>query len=534
VIASVLGGVGLFLLGMALMTDGLQHAAGDSLRNALRRSTRSRWSAVLTGAVGTAVVQSSSATTLATLGFVAAGLLPFTAAIGVVFGANFGTTITAWIVGGIGLKLSMNAFALPMVGVGALIKIFTRGRRASLGTALAGFGLIFVGIDFLQLGMQGIADAVPIPTGVGGLGGTLLLVIAGLIMTVVMQSSTAAVATTLAAVHSGTIGIDQAAAMAVGQNVGTTVTAAIASLGGSAAVRRIALAHFTFNVGTGLVALLLLAPFSYLAATRPLAGEPALALAGFHSAFNLLGIAIFLPFTDRLAEWLERAVPERGDELTRRLRTGIGAPTSAVLEAARRTASEIAREALAAATAMLSLDEDAFVRRSSAIERALDTTRERLAGIRSDPQAPDEYRAHVSVLHALDHLYRLHEALGEQHQVKTCKRHREVGKKAEQLARSFSEVIASESEALDHLAASSQAVAEARRAERPLILEHTARGALDPKEAERVLDALRWVDRIGYHAWRAFDHLERADRPLPEPPPESEGVRGDESYELLP
>ena len=248
-VGTLLGGIGLFLLGMLMLTDGLQALAGDRLRSALRRYTRTRPSAILTGAAVTAVVQSSSATTLAVIGFVGAGLLSFRQALGVVFGANLGTTTTAWLVAGVGLKVSVSAFALPLVGVGSLGKLFGSGRIVPVGTAVAGFGLVFVGIDVLQSGMQGLTSRFD-PARFTDLGvlGYALLVAVGALMTVVMQSSSAAVTTTLAAIAAGSINLEHAAALVIGQNVGTTVTASVAAIGGSAAARRTAVAHVAFNL----------------------------------------------------------------------------------------------------------------------------------------------------------------------------------------------------------------------------------------------------------------------------------------------
>lgn len=156
-LALLLGGIGLFLLGMTLLTDGLKVLAGDALRRVLARFTGGPTRAMLSGAALTALIQSSSATTLATIGFVSAGLLTFQQAVGLVFGANLGTTSTAWLVSLLGLKLSVSAVALPLVGVGALARLLARDRWAAAGTALSGFGLVFVGIDTLQAGMADLA-----------------------------------------------------------------------------------------------------------------------------------------------------------------------------------------------------------------------------------------------------------------------------------------------------------------------------------------------------------------------------------------
>ena len=193
VLSGVIGGIGLFLLGMILMTDGLKSLAGDALRSILIRYTANRYSACAAGAGITAIVQSSSATTVATIGFVSAGLLPFQNAVGVIIGAALGPTSTGWIVSLLGLKLSVGKIMLPFIGFGALARLMTRGKPAQIGTVVAGFGVIFVGIDTLQGGMEGLSQQFdPSSWPQATIAGRALLVLIGIAMTVVMQSSSAA------------------------------------------------------------------------------------------------------------------------------------------------------------------------------------------------------------------------------------------------------------------------------------------------------------------------------------------------------
>ncbi len=502
-IGHLLGGLGLFLLGMGLLSDGLQTAAGDALRGFLRRYTRSRAGGLFFGAAVTALVQSSSATTLAVVGFVGAGLLPFEQAICVIFGANVGTTATAWIVATVGLKVNMASFALPIVGTGAVVKLFTRGKRSAIGSALAGFGLVFVGIDVLQTGMAQYASQIdPRALAVGGIGGRLALVGVGAIMTVVMQSSSAAVATTLTAIHSGAITMDHAAALVVGQNMGTTVTAVIAAVGGSAPARRVAAAHCVFNLGTGLIAVALLPWFVALVAHYVGARDASVALSGFHTAFNLLGVLVFVPLTGPLARELERRIPERGAALTARLsRAGVAVPGVAV-EAAHSTVADLADVTTRLAARLLrgERDDRADDTLRDTIRDALRATREHLQSVRSDPAAPDIYRRHVSVLHATDHLQRLVEAVAEAANAARAAETTEVHALGSAVA-----------ESLGHGDASRRVAAQRRR-ERASILERTARGEMGPNEAEARLEALRWIDRVAYHAWRARHHLSMSDQ----------------------
>lgn len=539
-LGTLLGGVGLFLLGMLLLTEGLQALAGDGLRSALRRYTRTRWSAIGTGAAVTALVQSSSATTLAVIGFVGAGLLTFRQSLGIVFGANLGTTTTAWIVAGIGLKVQMNVFALPMVGLGALGRLFGRGKLVPIGTALAGFGLVFVGIDVLQLGMQGLTTRFdPARYANVGVLGYALLVLVGIVMTVIMQSSSAAVATTLAAIAAGSITLDHAAALVIGQNVGTTVTAVVGSLGGSAAAKRTALAHVAFNLLTAVVALLLLPLFVWLVRSATEELDAALQLAAFHTAFNLLGLLIFAPLGEPLARFIERRVPERGEALTRHLAVGQTSQPAVLLEAARLTLRDITLEAAAAARELVSAGATRDVTaRTEAVGMALGAVRERLTSIQSDPVAAHERRQHVAVLHAVDHLHRLVEAFAETRNARRALESEECADATERLRRCLDDLtawLASPGAPEPELEAASREIAQLRRDARPSLLTRTAEGALSPAAAESLLEALRWVDRLAYHFWRTSHHLDVMDHEVPAAPPpapESRGRRAEESHDM--
>src|SRR6478609_5994593 len=215
---SILGGVVLFLLGMTVMTDGLKALAGSSLRTVLARAAATPMRGALWGAIATLIVQSSSATTMTTIGLVSAGVLTFAQGLALVLGANVGTTGTGWLVALIGVRVSLTAAALPMIFVGALIKLLGRGRVSAAGAALAGFALVLFGLTTLQQGMGGLAETLhpadlPAVSGAGwwsSTWGVLFLVGLGLAMTAVMQSSTAAIAVTLSAHFAGAVGLDQA------------------------------------------------------------------------------------------------------------------------------------------------------------------------------------------------------------------------------------------------------------------------------------------------------------------------------------
>jgi len=222
-IGQLIGGVGLFLLGMMLMTDGLKVAAGQSLKQLLERGTGTAVHGLLSGALLTALVQSSSAVTVAAIGFVNAGMLTLERSVWVVFGSNIGTTMTGWLVALVGFKIKIALFALPAIGVGMVLKL-TGGdtRRGAVGLALAGFGLFFVGVSVLKDAFEGVAQTIDI-SGLyaEGLAGVLIFVGIGFLMTLLTQSSSAALSIALAAAAGNLVALEPAAAMVIGANIGT-------------------------------------------------------------------------------------------------------------------------------------------------------------------------------------------------------------------------------------------------------------------------------------------------------------------------
>jgi phosphate:Na+ symporter len=515
----VAGGIGLFLLGMMLLTDGLRSAAADSLRFVLTRLTRNRVTAATSGAAVTAVVQSSTATTVATIGFVSAGLLTFESALAVIVGANVGTTSTGWLVSLVGLKIQASVFALPLVAVGAVLRLVGRERMRHAGLAIAGFGLIFVGIDVLQAGMSAFAARVDLSwVQSESVYDRLLLLGVGAVMTVVMQSSSAAMATTATMLHTGTISLPMAAAIVIGQNVGTTLTAVVAGVGGATPARRTAVAHVLFNVLTGAVAFLFLPVVPAAAAAAGLAGEPAVALAAFHTLFNLLGLLLVLPLLGPFAALIRRAVPERGDSLDRHLDDSVTAIPMVAVEVARRTtlaASAVSLRAAWSQIAPVSVPRTELVPEA---QGALTHTRRFLAAVRTS-DGEDTYRRHLAVLHAIDHSERLAEAALEVRHRGAMLLDPEIRDAAARLSAPLFDAglwCAAESEVGTHprwrpplelLETTSRDLAERRRVYRATVLEQTARGVHTPDEAIDRLEAINWVDRLGYHAWRAVHHL---------------------------
>ncbi len=323
VIVPLMGGIGLFLLGMSLMTDSLKAIAGEALRQWLVRFTNSPMKAVLSGIGLTVVVQSSTATTLATIGFVSAGVLSFSHAIGVIIGANIGTTSTGWMVALLGLKFSISSFALPLIGIGALLKLLGKEKVAFIGLTVAGFGLLFFGIQLLQDAMSGVAELIDLsrwaePT----LLMRLFLVLIGVLMTIVLQSSSAAITTTLAALSTQTINLEQTLALVIGQNIGTVATAVLAAIGATTSAKRTAAVHVIFNIVTAIFAFILLSPafvwaYNHIEGIHQLGAV--LLVAAFHTSFSLLGACIFMPLLPKFEQLIIRLLPEKEHSTTRYL-----------------------------------------------------------------------------------------------------------------------------------------------------------------------------------------------------------------------
>lgn len=311
-LGSLVGGLGLFLLGMHIMTPGLRNAAGHALPRMLHGWTRTPLRGVATGALITSLVQSSSAVTVATVGFVNAGLISISQASMVVYGANVGTTMTSWLVALLGFKVNLKLLALPLVGIGMLLRMGGgESRRTGFGEALAGFALFFLGIDVLvgTFGQIGEDMQLEVLTN-SGLVPAVAAVAIGFAMTALTQSSSAATAVTLTATAGGLVSVDNAAAMVIGANLGTTSTAVLAALAATPNARRVASVHVLFNLVTGIVALALLPALLFvlrhgyeLTGSEP---APATLLAMFHTVFNVLGVVIMLPLTGPMLKILAR------------------------------------------------------------------------------------------------------------------------------------------------------------------------------------------------------------------------------------
>ena len=533
----VLGGLGLFLLGMVVMTGGLKSLAGDAFRRALARFTKSPLSGAVTGSIVTAVIQSSSVTTVTAVGFVGAGLLSFSQALGIIFGANIGTTATGWFVAILGFKLQIGEVALPLILVGVLMHLFMMRRASAAGLALAGFGLIFVGISSLQQGMAGL-EGIVTPTSLPSdtLGGRLLLVLIGIGMTLITQSSSAGIATAMTALHAHTITFAQAAAMVIGMDIGTTVTALMASSSGSTDARCTALAHVVYNLLTGTVAFLFLTPYMWMwnaVNPDPAHNNPEIGLVAFHTLFNVLGVSLILPITGQFAQVITGLVPERRDRFTERLDRSFYASPAIVIEAVFATLNALALVVFEGLIAILergpSADSDVTL---SEANEALKRTRDYLEPVDTSADYGILYPKHVSSLHTIDHLRRLIDRCAETDRAERARRETDLTPFGAQLRSALDEAVARFGQPKDEPSAEKlkqiwQHFDSHAERYRQALIEDSASGRLDAYATIGKLDTLRWLRRVAYHVWRIVHHLERiqidsAVQPAEDIPPHQE------------
>ena len=323
---SLLGSLALFLYGMKIMSEGLEKFAGERLRAILAAMTKNRVMGVFTGIFITALIQSSSATTVMVVSFVNAGLMSLVQSIGVIMGANIGTTVTAWIISAIGFKVNIAAFAIPLLAIGMPLIFSGNSKRKSIGEFVFGFSFLFMGLSFLQnsateLNMGEMVASMLATLPVDSFGTILLFVLVGAVVTMIVQASAATMALTLMLfdMHIPGFGFEQAAALAMGQNIGTTITAFMASLTANTQARRAALAHMFFNV-FGVVAVLCVfypacdAVRWFVTDVLHIKSNDLFLLSAFHTAFNVLNTLILIWFVKQIERFVCRVLPEKGTD----------------------------------------------------------------------------------------------------------------------------------------------------------------------------------------------------------------------------
>ena len=516
-IIQALGGLGLFLLGMIIMTDNLRDLAGDAMRKLLLRFTHTPLSGAVTGTISTAILQSSSATTVAAVGLVGAGLMGFAEALGIIFGANIGTTITGWFVVLLGFKLQIGSVLMPLILVGALLRLFAKDRWGSIGMAIAGFGLIFVGIYLIQQGMVDVQKLVrPENFPSDTFGGRIQLLVLGIFFSAVTQSSSAGVAVTLSALYAGAINFPQAAAIVIGMDVGTTVTAAVATIGGTVGSRRTGFSHVIYNCFTGVGALFLITPYVLLwqwLGPDILKNHAEVVLIAFHTAFNTLGVMIVLPFSHQFARMMERLIPETEPAYTRGLDKVLLQDSSLALPAAKTALKYEAVALLKHVVFLLSNSTKGYEVNLLELKYELINTGTYIDHI-DLVDKKDEHRDHfINIFHAMDHIQRLHDRCYEDaDRVVTLKRLGATQQDRDKIATVFLEII-NDLENDDGLAAAERANAIAAHIEdrvetlRHTIMENVADNHISVENGTISLDAVRWLKRVSAHVARLTHHL---------------------------
>ena len=321
---TLIGALGMFLFGMNMMSESLQKVAGNKMRLILSSMTKNRFVGVLSGIIITSIIQSSSATTVLIVSFVNAGLLTLGESISVIMGANIGTTVTAWIVSLIGFKFSIAEIAIPLIGLAMPFVFSKKDKRKTIGQLIIGFSLLFLGLEYLKNGVPDIKSHPEILTFLQdytnmGFLSILLLLFVGTLLTIIVQSSSATMAITLVMISQGWISFEIGAAMVLGENIGTTITANIAAITANINSKRAALSHTLFNVFGVIWVLILFYPFTkmvgYIVNFDPETHDNALyALSMFHTLFNLCNTIIMVFFIKTLEKIVCKIIPDKNTD----------------------------------------------------------------------------------------------------------------------------------------------------------------------------------------------------------------------------
>lgn len=317
---TIAAGIAILLFGMVLLEEGFKAFTKGPLQNILKKATNKLYKSISVGAFVTAIIQSSSLVSVIAISFISAGLISLYGGIGLIFGANIGTTATAWLVATFGLKIKISALAMPMLIFGILFSFQKKPTLKGLGNVLAGLGFFFLGIYYMKEGFDVFKEYVDLSQyAVSGFVGVLIYTGLGIMITTILQSSSATLALILTALSAGQIEYENALALAIGANVGTTITAVLGSLGANIAGKRLAGAHFVFNVLTGIVALAFIYPLATLVNRVAEfinigATDYTLKLAVFHTIFNIVGVIIMLPFIKLLERGLLKFFKDSKDK----------------------------------------------------------------------------------------------------------------------------------------------------------------------------------------------------------------------------
>jgi phosphate:Na+ symporter len=518
-IIQAFGGLGLFLLGLIIMMDALRALAGDAVRTAIVRFTNSPLSGAITGAIATAILRSSSTITVTAVGFVGAGLIGFSESLGIIFGANFGTTLTGWIVVLLGFKLQLETIMQLLLLFGALLRLLAKNRLAASGYALAGFSLVFIGIAMMQQGMNGFEELVtpeqlPADTFIG----RLQLVTFGGVFTLLTQSSSAGVAMALTAIFSGAINFEQAAALVIGMDVGTTITAAIATIGQSREARRTGFSHVIYNVITAILALLLITPFTLLIDTvlpSMLQNNPEISLVAFHSSFNMLGLLIVLPFTHKFASLMIWLIPEKIKLYTNSLDKLLLDEPNMALTAVQ---NSVRMETIALLTHINAILGDKSSKKTDILQlqQALNKTHSYIDQIELQNESGAQWERLVAMIHMLDHMQRLHERCEEEEdRAITLRDSKQFVDEKNIMIQGISSMMeamnANDLQTMLMLSNKTKRLLYKQiKPYRKIIVEQIARGELDVIVGTDYLEGIRWLKRVSWHLIRISLHYKQA------------------------
>ncbi|MEP2715115.1 Na/Pi symporter [Pseudophaeobacter sp.] len=513
----VCGGIGMFLMGMKAMTGALREAAGTGLQTILTRFTTTPFLGVLTGGLTTAAIQSSSATTVMTVGFVGAGLLTMPQALGVIFGANIGTTATGWLVSLLGFKLKLGTMAMALLFPASLLDLLGRGGWARTGRMVAGLCLLLIGLDLMQAGMKdasGLLRPEMLPS--ASVLGLLALAALGVVLTVVMQSSSAAMALALVMLQSGAISLTQAVAIVAGMNIGTTCTALLASLGGSRPMRQTALANLLFNIATSLMVVPVLL-FGMEALQSIAAQSNAMtALLVFHTGFNLVGAMVFLPFTQQFATFINWLMPEAPKDTLVDLDRGLLADPAVSLLAVQAALETLTLRTYAAMSA--ALQDPADYRSLAALQpcrTGLAEVEAFLADVRLTRDDAAQEAGFSALLHQTDHLLRLLERLEQTGRISVLLEDPLLRRPGLITGVMLSRLAGSQGEEAEQRRLQRLARLVAQRKDRHrrglLLGEHA--GIFDLSEVFAHTDAMRWLSRSLHHLER-LEHYRAQTRAL--------------------
>jgi phosphate:Na+ symporter len=517
--SGIIGGIGIFLFGMLLLSEGLQEIASDKVKKQLERATKNKFRGILMGTVMTTVLQSSSAAILITISLVNAGLLSFSQSLGVIFGTNLGTTFTAWLISLVGLKIQMTTYALPLLTLGTLLRLRSKTTWSYFGTSLIGFSFIFIGLQYLQDGMLLFSDKVDLESfGTFGISGRVLLVGIGVLMTIIMQSSTAAVATTLTALHAGAIDLEQGAALVIGQNIGTSFKALLGAIGANAPAKRTALAHVTFNVITGAVAFAFLPLFTWAVSSFSLAffeGQKAITLSAFHTVFNLVGVLVCVPLSGKMSSWITRKIPENRPPLLRHLDSkNISGPRVA-LESVRLTLIRVSTEVIRHEKYYYQRNGSTDPTAIKEIEIAMENVFTFFSSFSLNPNSPEQYEISESLLHVLDHTRTFVNHMKESSSAAGIQKSTELKTLAstyEKLLQDAEHFLLLEQESpIEPLANFHHDAKEKISHYRRLLLAEAAQGKWSPMEVDQVIQFARRLESNSYSLARVLFYLQKAE-----------------------